>query len=111
MPFFVPALIGAAVRAAAPAVARVAGPAIARAAAPVARAAASRTAAFVASRGGAAAVGRAALGAVAKTPALRAGAIGFGLGKAMGGGGQQASRNQEFDNWFPGSQDRDGTMY
>lgn len=102
MPAFLAPLVGAAVRAAAPIVAR--------AAAPAARAAMGRAATFVAARGGAAGIGRAALGAVAKTPALRAGAIGFGLGK-MTGGGKSANRNEEFDNWFPGSTDRDGTMY
>lgn len=102
MPAFLAPVIGA--------VARAAAPAIARAAVPAARAAAGRAAQFVAGRGGVAAVGRQAMGVVAKTPALRAGAIGFGLGKMMGGGGS-ASRNQEFDNWFPGSTDRDGTMY
>jgi hypothetical protein len=68
-----------------------------------------RAATFAASRGGAAGLAKGAMGVVAKTPALRAGAIGFGLGKMMGGG-QSASRNKEFDNWFPG-QGNDGTMY
>jgi hypothetical protein len=81
--------------------------AVARAAAPaIGRAVAGRAATFVASRGGAAAVGRQALGVVAKTPALRAGMIGYGLGKMSGGG-----RQENFNNWFPGSQDQDGTMY
>jgi len=83
--------------------------AVVRAAGPtIGRAVVGRAGQFVASRGGAAAVGKQALGVVAKTPALRAGAIGYGLGKMTGG--QSASRNQEFDNWFPG-QGNDGTMY
>lgn len=101
MPAFLAPVIGA--------VARAAAPAIARAAAPAARAAAGRAAQFVAGRGGMAAVGRQAMGVVAKTPALRAGAIGFGLGRMTAGGGD--SRKENFNNWFPGSTDGDGVMH
>lgn len=101
MPAFIAPLIGA--------VARAAGPAIARAAAPAARAAAGRAASFVAGRGGIGAVGKQAMGVVAKTPALRAGVIGLAAGKMLGGG-QSSSRQENFDNWFPG-QGNNGAMY
>ena len=101
MPAFLAPVIGA--------VARAAAPAIARAAAPAARAAVGRATQFAAGRGGAMGLARGAMGVVSKTPALRAGAIGYGIAK-MTGGGQSASRQENFDNWFPG-QGSNGAMY
>lgn len=100
MPAFLAPLIGVAARAAAPA--------IARAAAPMARAAMGRAATFAAGRGGVAGMARGAVGAVAKSP-LKAGLVGFAAGKALGGG-QSSSRQENFDNWFPG-QGNNGAMY
>lgn len=99
MPAFLAPLIGVA--------ARVAGPAIARAVGPAALRGASRVVGPAVSAGAKRALPM--LGKVAKSPITRGAMIGHALTKGMGGG-QSSSRQENFDNWFPG-QGNNGAMY